>query len=146
MAKEIDFPPVWLAGFAALGGFVGSFVPIDWAYNSIFGAALVIVGILVMVVAAAQMLLARTTVIPHRDPSALVMNGMFALSRNPIYLADATILTGLYLHWDALLALPLVLLFMIVITRRFIRPEEARLESAFGEVFQEYRARTRRWL
>lgn len=146
MAKEIDFPPVWLAGFAALGGFVGRFVPIEWAYNGIFGAALVIVGLVVMLVAVAQMLLARTTVIPHRDPSALVMSGMFALSRNPIYLADAMILTGLYLHWDALLALPLVLLFMIVITRRFIRPEEARLEAAFGEVFQEYRARTRRWI
>lgn len=146
MAKEIDFPPVWLAGFAALGGFVGSFVPITWAYGSILGAALIIVGILVMLVAAGQMLLARTTIIPHRDPSALVMNGMFSLSRNPIYLADALILTGLYLHWDAILALPLVLLFMIVITRRFIRPEEARLESAFGEVYSEYRARTRRWI
>lgn len=146
MAKEIDFPPVWLAGFAAIGGFVGNFVPIEWAYNSIIGAALIIVGTLVMVVAVGQMLLARTTVIPHRDPSALVMNGVFSLSRNPIYLADTLILTGLYLHWDAILALPLVLLFMVVITRRFIRPEEARLEKAFGEVFAEYRARTRRWI
>ena len=146
MAKEIDFPPVWLAGFAALGGFVGRFVPVDLTFNSIIGAGLILIGLAVMLVAIAQMVLARTTVIPHRDPSALVMNGMFALSRNPIYLADAMILTGLYLHWDALLALPLVLLFMIVITRRFIRPEEARLEKAFGDIFLEYRARTRRWI
>ncbi|MGL4279820.1 MAG: methyltransferase family protein [Albidovulum sp.] len=146
MAKEIDFPPVWLAGFAALGGFVGRFVPVDLTFNSIIGAGLILIGLAVMLVAIAQMVLARTTVIPHRDPSALVMNGMFALSRNPIYLADALILTGLYMHWDALLALPLVLLFMIVITRRFIRPEEARLEKAFGDIFLEYRARTRRWI
>lgn len=146
MAKEIDFPPVWLAGFAAIGGLVGRFVPVQLGFNSIFGAVLILLGLAVMLVAAVQMMLARTTVIPHRDPSALVMNGMFALSRNPIYLGDALVLTGLYLHWDALLALPLVFLFMIVITRRFIRPEEARLEGAFGEVFQEYRARTRRWI
>lgn len=146
MAKEIDFPPVWLAGFAALGGFVGRFAPVELGFNSIFGAVLILLGLAVMLVAAGQMMLARTTVIPHRDPTALVMNGIFSLTRNPIYLGDALVLTGLYLHWDALLALPLVLLFMIVITRRFIRPEEARLESAFGEVFAEYRTRTRRWL
>jgi protein-S-isoprenylcysteine O-methyltransferase Ste14 len=146
MAKEIDFPPVWLAGFAALGGFVGSILPVELAFNSIIGATLILVGLAVMLVAAGQMILARTTVIPHRDPSALVMNGIFSLSRNPIYLGDTLILAGLYLHWDAILALPLVLFFMIVITRRFIRPEEARLERVFGEVFQEYRARTRRWI
>ena len=146
MAKEIDFPPVWLAGFAALGGFVGRFLPVDLAFNSIFGAALILVGVAVMVVAAGQMIVARTTVIPHRDPKALVMNGIFSLSRNPIYVGDTLVLTGLYLHWDAILALPLVLLFMIVITRRFIRPEEERLERVFGEVFQDYRARTRRWI
>lgn len=146
MAKEIDFPPVWLAGFAALGIVIGAIAPIGLSFNSIVGAALILVALIVMFVAAGQMFLARTTVIPHRDPSSLVMNGMFALSRNPIYLADALLLTGLYVHWDALLALPLVGVFMVVITRRFIRPEEERLERIFGEVYGEYRARTRRWI
>jgi hypothetical protein len=57
---------------------------------------------------AAQMTLARTTVIPRRNPSALVTGGLFAWSRNPIYLADAIILTGAILWLDAVLALPLV--------------------------------------
>ena len=146
MAKEIDFPPVWLAGFAAAGGLVGAFAPVELPFNSIVGAGLILVGIVLMAVAVGQMLLARTTVIPHRDPAALVMNGVFALSRNPIYLADAVILAGLYLHWDAVIALPLIAVFMIVITRRFIRPEEARLSGLFGEIYDDYRARTRRWL
>jgi protein-S-isoprenylcysteine O-methyltransferase Ste14 len=146
MAKEIDFPPVWLAGFAAVGGVVGRIAPVELAFNSIIGAALILVGLLLMLVAAGQMAMARTTVIPHRDPSALVMGGVFSLSRNPIYLADALVLTGLYIHWDALVALPLVAVFMAILTRRFIRPEEARLHAIFGEVFDEYRARTRRWL
>ncbi len=146
MAKEIDFPPVWLAGFAALGGVVGRLAPIELVFNSIVGAGLIVVGLLLMLVAVVQMALARTTVIPRRDPSALVMGGVFGLSRNPIYLADALVLTGLYLHWDALVALPLVAVFMAIITRRFIRPEEARLEAMFGEVYDDYRARTRRWI
>jgi protein-S-isoprenylcysteine O-methyltransferase Ste14 len=146
MAKEIDFPPVWLAGFAAIGGIIGRIAPIEFNFNSIIGAALIVVGLFVMLVAAGQMVLARTTVIPHRDPSALVMGGVFSLSRNPIYVADALILAGLYLHWDALVALPLVAVFMGVITRRFIRPEEARLQAIFGDIYDEYRARTRRWI
>ena len=146
MAKEIDYPPVWLAGFAAIGLIVGSVFPLSFDVNSIIGAALILVGLVVMLVAAGQMFLARTTVIPHRDPSALVMGGIFALSRNPIYLADALVLTGLYLHWDAIVALPLVIVFMVVITRRFILQEEARLQRLFGELFEDYRARTRRWI
>lgn len=146
MAKEIDFPPVWLAGFAVIGGIIGRIAPIEFGFNSVIGAALILVGLALMLVAAGQMALARTTVIPHRDPSSLVMGGVFSLSRNPIYLADALILAGLYLHWDAILALPLVAVFMAVITRRFIRPEEARLQAIFGEIYDEYRARTRRWL
>lgn len=146
MAKEIDYPPIWLAGFAAAGGIVGRFAPVGMPFNSIVGAGLILVGIVLMLVAVGQMMMARTTVIPHRDPSSLVMNGVFALSRNPIYLADALILAGLYFNWDALLALPLVAVFMIVITRRFIRPEEARLTGVFGEIYEDYRARTRRWI
>jgi protein-S-isoprenylcysteine O-methyltransferase Ste14 len=146
MAKEIDFPPVWLAGFAAIGGVIGRIAPIDLGVNSILGAGLILVGLVLMLVAAAQMMMARTTVIPHRDPNALVMGGVFSLSRNPIYLADALVLVGLYLHWDALVALPLVAVFMAVITRRFIRPEEARLQAIFGEIYADYCARTRRWL
>lgn len=146
MAREIDFPPVWLAGFAAIGGVIGRLAPFELAFNSILGAGLILVGLGLMLVAVAQMVLARTTVIPHRDPSALVMGGVFALSRNPIYLADALVLTGLYLHWDALVALPLVAVFMAIITRRFIRPEEARLAAMFSEIYDDYRARTRRWI
>lgn len=146
MAKEIDFPPVWLAAFAAVIAVIGAVAPLHLAFNSVLGAALVILAITVMVVAVIQMMVARTTVIPHREPQVLVMNGLFALSRNPIYLADAILLTGLCLTWDALVALPLVAVFMAVVTRRFIRPEEARLAAKFGEVFDDYRARVRRWI
>jgi len=146
MAKQIDFPPVWLAGFAAAGGLIGAIAPIEIGLNSIIGAGLVILSLILMIVAAGQMIIAGTTVIPHREPAALVMGGLFSLSRNPIYLADALLLTGLYLHWDALIALPLVAVFMAIITRRFIHPEEARLQTVFGEVYEDYCARTRRWV
>ncbi|MGB3315670.1 MAG: methyltransferase, partial [Albidovulum sp.] len=92
------------------------------------------------------MILVKTSVIPRRDPDTLITNGVFRLSRNPIYLADVIILLGLYIAWDALVALPLIAVFMYVIQSRFILDEEERLSSLFGEPYELYKAQTRRWL
>lgn len=146
MAKEVDFPPVWLAGFALLGGVIGRLFPVQTVVNHPLGLFLIIIGLLLMIVAAAQMMGARTSVIPRRDPDALVMNGVFRISRNPIYLADALLLAGLYLSWDALIALPLVAVFMRVIAKRFILDEEARLSRLFGEAYEDYTTKVRRWV
>lgn len=146
MAKEIDFPPVWLAGFAAAGGILGRLFPLQLVWNPAAGAVLIILGLALMGLAVVQMAAARTTIIPRRDPAALVTGGIFRLTRNPIYLGDALVLAGLLLYWDSLVALPLVAVFMVVIDRRFIRAEEARLRKGFGSAFADYAARTRRWL
>lgn len=146
MAKEIDFPPVWLAGFAALAGIIGRLVPVITPANDALGAALIVAALALMITAAAQMLIARTSVIPRRDPDAFVQGGVFRISRNPIYLADAVLLTGLCIGWDALIALPLVAVFVMIIQRRFILDEEARLSRRFGEDYLAYTARVRRWL
>jgi protein-S-isoprenylcysteine O-methyltransferase Ste14 len=75
----------------------------------------------------------------------MVTTGVFAWSRNPIYLADALMLLGAILWLDAVLALPLVAVFVWLIQTRFIRDEEARLTLAFGPEFDLWAARTRRW-
>lgn len=146
--RAFDLPPIWLAGFAAIVWYVGALWPIALFGNAgyVIGAVLVGIGILVMLFAIVQMTSLGTTVIPRRDPNALVTNGIFRLSRNPIYLADALILMGLILRWDAVLALPLVAAFIAVIQRRFIVDEEARLRAGFGAEFDAYMGRTRRWI
>jgi protein-S-isoprenylcysteine O-methyltransferase Ste14 len=146
MAKDVDFPPVWLAGFAAIGGLFGRAFPVHFGYNDVVGSLLIVTGLALICVSVLQMMMAKTTVIPRRNPETMVTNGVFRLSRNPIYLADVIVLLGLYIAWDAWVALPLLAVFMYVIQSRFILDEEARLSSAFGEEFDEYRSRTRRWL
>lgn len=144
--KELELPPVWLAIFAALGWGVGQVMPLAIPHAHGFGWGLVALGIGISGLAAGQMVLARTTFIPRRQPARLVTSGIFALSRNPIYLADVFILSGLLLIWDALFAAPLVPLFMLWITHRYIRGEEAWIAAAHGADYARYRARTRRWL
>jgi protein-S-isoprenylcysteine O-methyltransferase Ste14 len=142
----IDLPPVWLLLHVAVA-FVLSLVspPVFGAAGAVAGVWLIGFGVLVTLLAAAQMTLARTTVIPRRNPSSLVTSGLFALSRNPIYLSDLVILLGAILWLDAVLALPLLAGFAWLIQTRFILDEEARLAAAFGPEFDAWAARTRRW-
>ena len=148
MLKWIDLPPVWLAGFAALAWVqsrfagLGAFGP--WA--DVVGGVLILAGIALMIAAAVEFRRHRTTVIPHMTPKAIVTTGVFARTRNPIYLGDTLVLLGLVLRWDAVPSVILVPLFMWLIARRFIAAEEARLDGEFPEEFAAYRSATPRWL
>ncbi|MBF9030147.1 isoprenylcysteine carboxylmethyltransferase family protein [Rhodobacterales bacterium HKCCE3408] len=88
----------------------------------------------------------RTKIEPHHDPLALIVEGPFRLSRNPIYLGMLAILTGQVLWLGALPGLLLPPLFFDILTRRFVLPEEARLRDGFGPAARRYMERTRRWL
>jgi protein-S-isoprenylcysteine O-methyltransferase Ste14 len=145
--RDIDIPPSWLTLHVAAAWGLSLVSPQTFgAWGRVLGQALVALGLMMMVVAVLQMVRHRTTVVPRRDPSALVTTGLFAVSRNPIYLGDALILLGAILWLDAALALPLVFSFVWLIQTRFIRDEEIRLTQAFGPEFDLWASRTRRWL
>ncbi len=144
--RDIDIPPTWLALHLAVAWVVSLISPALFGdFGPVAGAGLVVLGLGLMALAILQMARHRTTVIPRRNPSALVSTGVFALSRNPIYLGDALILSGAVLWWDALLAMPLVASFVWLIQTRYIQDEEARLTLAFGAEFDLWASRTRRW-
>lgn len=144
----LDIPPVWLALFLGLGWAIARLLPVDvfGGPGRVAGALLVLGGLGLMAAAVLQMARHRTTVIPHRQPAALVTDGIFRLSRNPIYLGDALILAGAMLWWRSSLGLLLVPVFMALIQRRFILAEETRLAAAFGTAFAAWSTRTRRWI
>lgn len=148
MPKFLDLPPLWLVAFVAAAWGLDRVLPLDLVGRAgdVLAAVLGIAGAGLFGGAVAALARARTTVIPHLVPRALVTGGVFRLSRNPIYLADAAFLLAAILWMDALLALPLVPAFMWLIRRRFIEGEEARLRAGFGEAFEAWAARVRRWL
>lgn len=144
--KYLDLPPVWLALAAAVVWASRSIVTMGAAGLQWAGIALVAAGLALMLAAVITMTRADTTVIPHRQPHALVTQGIFARTRNPIYLGDVLLLTGLCLWWQAPLGLATVPVFAIWISAHFITAEEARLQAAFGASFTEYTKVVRRWL
>ena len=148
MLKWLDLPPVWL--LLHLGAVWASAPSLRFGAGEpwvvTLGTVLVALGFGLMVAAVVSLWRARTTPIPHREASHLVDSGVFALSRNPIYVGDTLVLAGAILRAGAPLLLPLVLAFMWVIQRRFIEPEETRLQRQFGQRFEEFCSRTPRWL
>lgn len=146
--RYLDYPPVWL--IAALGLVWGETLVwpglVPWPAVQHVGTGLALIAVALFGLAAVEFLRARSTIIPHQMPAALITRGIFALSRNPIYLADVILLVGLSLRWGAASGLVLAPVLVWVLRLRFIAGEEARLRARFGAAAEAYFARTRRWL
>lgn len=88
----------------------------------------------------------HTTLHPFGQPTALVTDGPYRVSRNPLYLSLALVLTGAAWFMGSLTPFLVVPAFLAVITALFIRREEAALTVAFGDSYRDYCQRVRRWL
>jgi len=87
-----------------------------------------------------------TTVHPYAEASRLVTRGPYRVSRNPMYLGLLLTLIALGMWLQSLSALLLAPLFVFVINRCNILPEEHRLRACFGSEYEAYLTHTRRWL
>ncbi|NIW25479.1 MAG: DUF1295 domain-containing protein, partial [Gammaproteobacteria bacterium] len=77
--------------------------------------------------------------------TAIVSDGVFGFSRNPIYVSDTILYIGLGLildTWWALIFTPIVIWIM---STGVIAREEAYLEKKFGNDYLEYKRKVRRW-
>jgi protein-S-isoprenylcysteine O-methyltransferase Ste14 len=91
---------------------------------------------------------ARTTINPMKpqETSALLTDGFYAWSRNPIYVADAILLLAFALLVANALAFVFLVLFIAYLDRFQVRPEERALRARFGDEYERYRSKVRRWL
>jgi protein-S-isoprenylcysteine O-methyltransferase Ste14 len=89
---------------------------------------------------------AETTVKPFEKSSALLTGGAFRFSRNPMYLGFILLLAAAALLLGSLSCWLVIPPFIWIVWRSYVRHEETMLAGTFGEHWQAYRARTRRWL
>ena len=91
---------------------------------------------------------ARTTINPVRasEASSLVSNGIYRLTRNPMYLGWAITLIAWAVYLGNAIALALVPFFVWYILRFQIKPEERILSQLFGAQFHSYSSQVRRWI
>jgi len=105
-----------------------------------------VIGILLNLLADQTFKKHDTTVKPFEKSSSLVTEGVFGISRNPMYLGMTLILFGVALLLGALTPFAIVIVLPILLNHVFILPEETMLEDAFGDQFREYCERVRKWI
>lgn len=105
-------------------------------------------GVLVCLAGVLSFRRAGTTVNPMRPDkaSALVVSGVYKVSRNPMYLGFLLVLVGWGIHVSNLLALPLLPGFVAYLKHFQIGPEEDALRLRFGLEYELYRAKVGRWI
>lgn len=153
MAREKDQagvrfpPPLVFLGFLLLGPLIERFVQVPrldvpWP----IGAAIAAAGVALVIVALGPFWKTGQDPAPWTPSGSVIDTGIYAHSRNPMYLGMALIHLGLaiVLHsWTALLLLPVAIL---VIRTQVIAREERYLEGKFGAAYTDYKRRVRRWL
>lgn len=147
---QIRFPPPMLF----LGFLIGALV-LNWLFPlpepwttilRIAGSVAVISGLALGGTAVAHMRRARTSPDPERATTALVTEGPYRFTRNPIYLGFLLIYLGFTLVAGTLWGLVLSPILLWIATRLILRSEEAYLAQRFPDSYQAYRARARRWI
>jgi len=105
-------------------------------------------GIAFVVIAIVQFAKLKTTVNPlePQKSTSLSTGGVYRITRNPMYLGLAIILLGWCIHLGNPLNLLCIAGFILLLTQLQIKPEEAALRKLFGEEYEAYCSRVRRWI
>ena len=127
----------------AFGGPVQPLLSAVWQYA---GVALMLLGFLTILLLARKFGRTETTILPDGDPSHLMEDGLFAYSRNPIYVAMALLLTGSGLATGQIWGLGVVPVFIFWVQIVWIAKEEENMEREFGQLYRNYKDRVRRWI
>jgi len=88
----------------------------------------------------------KTTVKPNEKPSTFIRTGPFKISRNPMYLGMTLILLGGGFVLGSVTSFIGFILFIVAMEIIFIPLEEKILLEQFGEEFDNYKKKVRRWI
>ncbi len=118
-------------------------VPLPW---NLLGLVPLAGGIAINLMADSAFHKAGTTVKPFQESTALITDGVFRLSRNPMYLGFVLVLIGIAALLGSLTPWIIVPLLAVLMDRVFITVEERMLQARFGQAWLEYKAQVRRWI
>lgn len=88
----------------------------------------------------------RTSVIPVRPTTVLVIDGPYRFTRNPMYLGLLSVYLGGALVQQLLWAVLLLPMVIVMVQQLVIRKEEQYLARKFGHEYARYKTQVRRWL
>ncbi|WP_035259394.1 methyltransferase family protein [Actibacterium mucosum] len=148
----VIFPP--LASVIAPGVAVAlevalprSFLPPAFTpWMLILGVALMVAAFALAISGVRAFKAGETNVDPRQPALNLVEAGPYRFTRNPMYLGMVTLQFGLALTFSLDWAIPAGLILWSVLHWGVVLREEAYLSAKFGQPYNDYLTRTRRWL
>jgi protein-S-isoprenylcysteine O-methyltransferase Ste14 len=141
-------PLIYLGALAlGLGLHAAAGVPIlPGTVARVLGVVLIASAVAIVVAAFRAMARASTSFRTERPTTAIVTDGPFRYTRNPIYVALTLFYLGIGVVLNALWVLLLIVPVIVVMQLGVITREERYLERKFGDEYLRYKARVRRWL
>lgn len=147
--KVITPPPIIVlimiaAGFAA--GLIQPLRFIDGYARYVAGGALLILSAVIVSLAFFKMRRAGTNVDVRKPATAVVTDGVYSYTRNPMYVSMVVFLAAASVLLNNLWIAILIPVFIFIMGRGVIAREELYLEEKFGAQYTDYKERVRRWL
>ena len=151
--NRIPWPPIIFGAAALAGVLLHGYMPLPWLPDgplrlgtAAIGLCGLCAGIALEIVTFLTFRRHRTTILPHRGASALITDGPFAKSRNPIYTGNTLLILSAGLLFGIVWLLPAGLVAAAMVQKLAIEREERHLAARFGATWEAYAARTPRWL
>lgn len=116
-----------------------------FSITTIIGSLMIVLALIIFVKASRAIKKHKTTIFPDGIPSFLVEEGIFKLSRNPIYLAMIILMIGISIVCQNIAGLVFPVIFYSWINKRWIFEEERNLKKAFGKKYLDYCTKVPRW-
>jgi len=151
VAGVIALPPLIFLGFLAAATVLEAVVPLPVLAaralaRYLAGAALAACGFVMIGMGTRRFLAAGTNIPPTLPTTALVVEGIYGRTRNPLYLGTTLVYLGLSVAAGSLWAIVLVVPLLWVINVGVVAREERYLERKFGDAYRAYKTRVRRWV
>jgi protein-S-isoprenylcysteine O-methyltransferase Ste14 len=141
-------PLIYLSALAA-GLILNYFFPtasLPIFVSRISGISLIALAVFILVSAFLKFKRAETNLEPWKPTTAIVSDGVYGFSRNPIYLAFTLFYLGAAFLFNSLWLLALLAPVLFVMRYGVIAREERYLENKFGAEYSNYKRRVRRWI
>lgn len=149
MARKKVLPPTYFNLALLLSLILHFLIPIDKIIRfpwNLLGLIPALIGVVLNLHADRSFKQFSTTVKPFQESTALIQNGTFSFTRNPMYLGMTLILLGLSIFLGSISPYVIVIFYIILMDRIFIRVEEHMLADTFESEWLEYKKKTRRWI
>lgn len=152
MNLKLKIPPAVVTIIIAAGmWWIAQNLVYDWAtFESVLRIEILFLGIggILGLAGLIQFYRSSTSIDPQKPDKTrkLATDGIYSISRNPMYLGLLFILAGYAFYLANLLTFLLLPLFVVYMNRYQIIPEEEAMEEKFGDEYLRYKSDVRRWL